>query len=92
MGKSSRIRNMGPKTTQWLNEIGVVTAADLRGLGIEAALQRLFQDGRRPSLNMAYALAAALLDCDWRELPEDERSRMVFMHDAAKRRHRGQQP
>lgn len=82
------MRNLGPKSREWLAGIGVHNLADLQRFGIEAALMKLFAAGRKPSVLMAYALAGALMDCHWQALPGDERSRMILLHDEIKQAHK----
>lgn len=67
------IRNIGPKSEDWLLEIGVGSLRDLRALGATAAFAAVKRNQRRASLNLLYALEAALQGIDWRELsPHDK--------------------
>ncbi len=66
------LRNIGPKSAQWLKAVGIQTAEDLSEVGAVEAYQRTkeaFPD--KVSLNMLYALQGALLDLPWSELPPD---------------------
>lgn len=65
----SSIRNMGPKSTKWLNEIGVSTLQDIERLGSVEVYIRLKRIRPRVSLVLLYALEAALLDLHWNRLP-----------------------
>lgn len=76
------LRNLGPKSAQWLAEVGIHDLATLRRLGIEEVLRRIIVAGRKPSVNLAYALRAALDDRHWQDLAADERSELVLMVDA----------
>ncbi|MCW5699058.1 MAG: TfoX/Sxy family DNA transformation protein [Rhodospirillales bacterium] len=68
----SDLRNLGPVTVRWLGEVGIETADDLRCLGALDAWRRIkFAFGRRVAVNALLALEGALLDCDWRALPEE---------------------
>jgi len=62
--------NLGPKSGQWLREVGITTVAALETIGPVAAY-RLVQE-RQPSvsLNLLWALVAGLKGQDWRELTE----------------------
>ncbi len=66
------LRNIGPKSAQWLKAVGIQTAEDLSEVGAVEAYHRTkeaFPD--KVSLNMLYALQGALLDLPWNELPPD---------------------
>lgn len=66
------LRNIGPKSAQWLKAVGIQTAEDLSDIGAAEAYLRTkaaFPD--KVSLNMLYALQGALLDLPWNELPPD---------------------
>jgi DNA transformation protein len=63
-----QIRNLGPVSQQWLREIGVHTINDLRRVGSVSAYAMVRRNERRASLNLLWALEAALRDIDWREL------------------------
>jgi hypothetical protein len=64
------MRNLGPASAGMLRAIGVHTADDLAGLGALTAFTRVRDEaGHRPSLNLLWAMEAALLDIDWRDLP-----------------------
>lgn len=64
------LRNLGPKSSAMLIEIGVSDEAMLRELGAVEAYARLtFRFGPRAvSKLMLHALAGALADVDWRRL------------------------
>jgi hypothetical protein len=66
-------RNLGPVSAEALVAAGVRSLEDLREIGWEEAWDRLAS--RFPSyshFNMGRALAGAVLNCDWRELPITE--------------------
>jgi DNA transformation protein and related proteins len=67
-----RLRNLGPKMAQWLGELGIHTRADLSQLGAVEAWIRLKRARQgQVSLVALYAMQAALMDEDWRELPDE---------------------
>jgi DNA transformation protein len=71
------MRNLGPVTLRRLAEIGVETEEDLRRMGAAEAWRRLrFAFGKDVTLNALYALQAALIGSDWRDLPEETRRRL----------------
>ena len=66
------LRNIGPKSAQWLQAVGIQTAEDLYEVGVVEAYRRTktaYPD--KVSLNMLYALQGALLELPWNELPPD---------------------
>jgi DNA transformation protein len=64
------LRNLGPKSSAMLAEIGVTDEEMLREIGAVEAYARLaFRFGPRAvSTLMLHALAGALADVDWRRL------------------------
>ena len=70
------LRNLGSTSAQWLREIGVHTRDDLEQMGPVVAYRLVKQ--RRPgaSLNLLWAMAAALTDQDWRELSPQDKERL----------------
>lgn len=71
------LRNLGPTSGTWLREVGIATVAELKSCGPAIAFQMVKQ--RRPddaSLNLLWALAAGLLDKDWRDLSEAEKQKL----------------
>ena len=66
------MRNIGPKSKQWLASIGVHTLDDVVSLGVVETYKRVKAAyPEKVSLNLLYALQAALLDLPWNELPRD---------------------
>jgi DNA transformation protein len=66
------IKNMGPKSSEWLASVGIHSLDDVAALGPVEAYKRLkaaYPD--KVSLNMLWGLQAALLDLPWNELPPD---------------------
>jgi hypothetical protein len=81
------VRNLGPVSARLLAEVGIVTRTDLAAAGAVGACERLMARGERVSLVLAYAIEGALMECDWRALPHEFRSRLVVDFRAAQRRH-----
>lgn len=64
------LKNIGPATIRQLKEVGIVDVETLRKTGTVAVYRRLKHAfPRHVTLNMAYALEGALLDCPWNRLP-----------------------
>ena len=78
-----KIRNVGPKSAAWLRQVGVRTHEDLVRVGIVEAFLKVKRAGFRPSLNLLYAMAGAIDDCHWTDLPEDRRAALVADLEAA---------
>ena len=66
------MRNIGPKSKQWLASIDVHTLDDVVSLGVIETYKRVKAAyPEKVSLNLLYALQAALLDLPWNDLPPD---------------------
>ena len=66
------MRNMGPKSSEWLASVGVHTLDDVMNLGVVETYKRVKAAyPEKVSLNLLYGLQAALLDLPWNELPPD---------------------
>ena len=66
------MKNMGPKSSEWLASVGVYTLDDVARLGVVETyrlVKAAYPD--KVSLNLLYGLQAALLDLPWNELPAD---------------------
>lgn len=80
---SSKIRNVGPKSAAWLRQIGVRSTEDLIRVGPVEAFLKVKRAGFRPSLNLLYAMAGAMADCHWAELPEERKQELLAALEAA---------
>jgi len=66
------VKNIGPKSKQWLASVGIHTLDDVASLGVVETYKRVkAAHPEKVSLNLLYALQAALLDLPWNELPPD---------------------
>jgi DNA transformation protein len=73
----STLPGLGPKSDQWLAEVGITTVDELRGIGAVAAYRRLKHwNPRLVSLNALYALHAALNGLHWRAVDADTKARL----------------
>jgi DNA transformation protein len=81
-----KMKNMGPKSSEWLASVGIHTLDEVAQLGVVEAYQRVkavYPDKVTPfaspisieangvTLNMLWGLQAGLLDLPWNELPPD---------------------
>jgi hypothetical protein len=73
----NKIRNVGPKGAAWLRQVGVRTQDDLLRLGPVEAFMKVKRAGFRPSLNLLYSLAAAIENCHWADLPDEQKRALV---------------
>ena len=71
------LRNLGPTSAAWLTDVGIPTITELRRLGPALAYRLVKQ--RRPdaSRNLLWAMAAGLADRDWRDLTDEEKSKLL---------------
>ncbi len=61
--------NLGPASRDWLRAVGIETERDLREAGAVGAYRMLKAQGYNATLNLVYALHAALVGIDWRAIP-----------------------
>jgi len=78
-----KIRNVGPKSAAWLRQVGVRTQDDLVRLGPVEAFMKVKRAGFRPSLNLLYALAGAIENCHWADLPDERKTALVLAAESA---------
>ncbi|GAA2898123.1 hypothetical protein GCM10010517_63190 [Streptosporangium fragile] len=72
------LRNLGPKSELWLDQVGIGDAGRLAELGAVEAYRRL-QDAAIPglSLNALWALEGALTENDWRLIPAERKQELL---------------
>jgi DNA transformation protein len=76
--------NIGPKSAQWLEAVGIQTEADLEALGAVEAYRRVKAAfPGRVSLNLLWGLQGALLDLPWNELPPEMKEKLKREVDKA---------
>lgn len=61
--------NLGPKSSEWLSEIGIHNRGDLEKIGPINAYKALKKIRSEVSLNLLYAMVGALSDISWKEIP-----------------------
>ena len=77
---ASILNNLGPRSRQWLAEIGVFTIKDLRAAG-SITTYKILKDRypKKVSPNLQWGLEAAIRDMDWRELTEIDKEELKKM-------------
>lgn len=71
------LKNLGLRSSQWLEQAGINNAESLRQKGSVAAFCAVKQAGFHPSLNLLYALEGAIQDCHWADLDQATRSGLL---------------
>jgi DNA transformation protein len=75
-GPIEELRNVGPKSSQWLRDVGIFTIDDLRKLGPVAVWHLVREPQEGVTINLLFALAAGLKGQDWRQLPNAVRQKL----------------
>ncbi len=70
------LRNIGPVSEGWLRAIGIHSREDLERIGAVEAYLNIQAHGFEASLNLLYALEAALRDEHWTKLPGDVKAKL----------------
>lgn len=68
----TKLRNIGPKSREWLAAVGVQSLEDVERLGVVETYVRVkaaFPD--HVSLNMLWGLQGALMEIPWNQIPDD---------------------
>ena len=71
-----QLRNLGPVSAQWLRDSEISTRSALEQFGPIVAYCIVKRRVPNASLNLLWALAAGLLDKDWRELTVAEKDKL----------------
>ena len=82
------MRNIGPKSSRELSEIGIETRDQLRKAGVEEVTRRLlfrFGSEKKISLNYLYALEGAIHDRDWRDITAARKQELKTLLEALRR-------
>ncbi|CAM4007196.1 TfoX/Sxy family DNA transformation protein [Flavobacterium cucumis] len=75
-----KAKNIGKTIEKKLNEVGVFTLADLAEITPKVAYKKIcenYPNTTIPKCYYLYSLQGALLDLDWRELPENIKSELL---------------
>jgi hypothetical protein len=70
------MRNLGPKSSVWLAAVGIHNRRDLEEVGALNAYLLCKAHGYNASLNLLWALQAALMDIHWTRLPADIKAQL----------------
>lgn len=66
------MKNIGPKSSEWLASVGVHSLDDVARLGVVETYKRVKAAyPEKVTLNMLWSLQAALMDIHWKDLPPD---------------------
>ena len=68
----TKLPNVGPKTSLWLNEVGIHTLDDIRNLGVIEVYRRLrdrYPD--KVTLNALWGLEGAVTNTPWNRIPDE---------------------
>jgi DNA transformation protein len=71
------LRNLGEVSAAWLKQAGINTFADLQALGAIRAYLLVQALGVKPSLNLLYALEAALHGSHWLEVKREQKTALL---------------
>ncbi len=83
MSATTKIRNVGPKSSAWLKQVGIRNEDDVKRLGAVTSFLKVKRAGFKPGLNLLYALAGAELECHWAALTAEKKSELILAVDAA---------
>ncbi len=91
-GKRKTIRSIGARPAElcglgaysrkMLAAAGIHTRAQLQKLGPVAAYIAVVEAGQKPTLNLLWGIAGALMNVHWSRLPADYRSALLLEYDA----------
>lgn len=71
------LKNIGPRTSQWLREVGVHSRADLERLGsVEVYVRLKHFRPAEVSLNALWGLEASIRNISWQKLPKSVKDRL----------------
>lgn len=72
------MKDIGPKSSEWLASVGIHSLDDVAQLGVVEAYKRVKAAyPEKVTLNMLWGLQAALLDLPWNELPQDIKEELM---------------
>ena len=76
------MRNIGKVSRTWLRAIEVHTLDDLKRCGSVAAYRMIKSMQPKATLNLLWALEGAILDIDWREIPDTRKRELLSRLDS----------
>ena len=83
---SSGILALGPKSEEMLAHAGITTIEQLRHLGSVAAFAKVKQSGANATLNLLWALEAALTGLHWQDVARVHRTSLLLALEDHERR------
>lgn len=81
------MRNLGPKSAAMLASVGVTTLAQLGQRGAVATYVAVKHQQPGASLNLLYALVAALEDSDWKSVRRERKLALMLAVEDCEREH-----
>ena len=76
--KLRNLKGLGPKSEEWLHEVGIMTPDNLRSVGVVRAFIKLKKEcSVKPSLNFLYAMVGAIEERHWVEIAKNEKGRLL---------------
>ena len=81
--EKEKLRNIGPKSSAWLRQVGLRTREELQATGAVEAFMRVKRAGFKPTLNLLYSIEGALHDCHWQDITDARRNELVQAAEAA---------
>lgn len=83
----SKLRNLGPKSAEWLEQVGIATIEQLGEIGVvEAYLRVKTAMPKRASLNLLYGMQAGMMNIHWKDLPPDMRQALKAQAETAQKK------
>ena len=79
------LRNLGPRSAEWLRAVGIETAGDVAELGPVEAFCRVRDAHPQTSITLLWALVGAADDVDWRDLDDETKTAALAAVDRADR-------
>jgi len=76
--KIESLPNLGPKSAQMLRSVGIRTLAQLKKHGAVEAYVKVRAIDKRASLNLLWALEAALTGRAWQDIARNDRLRLLL--------------
>ena len=82
MARLRDLPGLGPKSEEWLTEVGIKTPEQLKKIGAVEAFIKLKNESRsKPSLNFLYALVGAIEGEHWLRIAKTEKSLLLMELD-----------
>ncbi|MCW7540227.1 TfoX/Sxy family protein [Aquabacterium sp. A7-Y] len=85
MSSLAELPHLGPASQQALSRAGITSVEQLRRLGSVAAYAQARRSGARVSLNLLWALEAALTGLHWQEVARLHRTSLLLALDEHER-------